>query len=198
MILIPGYSPHYHQADPDLPLEWFFLSFECENRLWHSTLGERVIRPAMEELEVFDQACRHLFDGRATEAALTLSLFHEALRQNLGETTPEDRWLARIQEWAKQVEGAPTISGLADEMGGSESHLRAQFREKTGLSLGGYLLHLRMVRAVEWLHDSQLSITEISYRSGYGTPGNFSRAFHREMGVSPRAFREQLLEGQTG
>ena len=193
MLLIPGYSPHYHQAEPSVPLEWFFLSFECENSLWHSRLGERVIRPAEEDMQLFDIACRHLFEGQATEAALTLSLFHESLLKTSAEDTPEDRWLTRIQEWAKQVEGAPTIEALAEELGGSESHLRAQFREKTGLSLGAYLLHLRMVRAVEDLHDAHFSITEVAYRAGYASPGNFSRAFAREMGMSPRAFREKRV-----
>lgn len=192
MLLIPGYSPHYHQAVPDMALEWYFLSFECENPLWRSRLGERVFHPSEDEQALFDEASSLLLTGQVTEAALTLSLFHESLMKHLPESTAEDRWLLRIQDWASRVEGEATIRELAKELGGSESHLRAQFREKTGVSLGAYLLHLRMVRAVECLHDSQLSITEVAYRLGYGTPGNFSRAFRREMGVSPRAFRDQL------
>jgi AraC-like DNA-binding protein len=194
MILIPGYTPHLHQADPGEELEWCFLTFECENSHWRSRLGERVWRPGSAARERFDRAADLMFAGKAAEAALTLSLFHEALlRDTAEEIGPEDRWLARIQEWAREVEGTPTVGVLAEELGGSESHLRARFREKTGLSLGGYLRHLRMVRAVEDLHDPRWSVTEVAYRAGYANPGNFSRAFARELGVSPRRFRERLV-----
>lgn len=190
MILIPGNTPHYHQAEPEAELDWCFLTFECTNPAWASGLGGRIFVPAPEESALFHRAAVCMVEGRAAESALWLSLFHESLlRGRVQGREPEDRWLSRIREWAWQVEGAPTIQALAEELGGSESHLRARFREHTGLSLGGYLLHLRMLRAVEALRDPRRSITEIAFDLGYSSPGNFSRAFQREMGTTPKIYR---------
>ncbi len=194
MLLIPGRIPHYHQALPEDVLDWCFLTFECQQLEWAERLGEKILRPDPQEAALFDEVITCVLKGRAAEAALTLCLFHERLsRSQQGPPDPQDAWVSRIRNWAMQSQVSTTIAALAKYMGGSESHLRQRFRDTTGLSLGRYLMHLRIVRAAEWLHDPQLSITEIAYRSGYESPGNFSRAFQREMNLSPRQYRKDVM-----
>jgi len=191
MLLIPGNAPHYHTPLGSAPLNWFFLTFESGVERWRRGLGERLIVPDAAEREHFIAAVQAVRDGRAEEAALRLALFHEqALSRRAPAKPAVDPLLARVREWAvRERDHVPTLAELARELGGSESHLRQRFRDQTGLSLGRYLLHLRMVRAAEWLRDPRLSITEIALRCGYSSPGNFSRAFQKETGRSPRAHR---------
>jgi AraC-like DNA-binding protein len=49
----------------------------------------------------------------------------------------------------------------------------------------------RMQKACELVLHSGSSITEIASRLGFSTVHNFSRAFKREIGVSPRSYRER-------
>jgi len=41
------------------------------------------------------------------------------------------------------------------------------------------------------LAETRLPIAEISWLPGYTEPGNFSHAFKRWCGMSPRAYRQQ-------
>jgi len=41
------------------------------------------------------------------------------------------------------------------------------------------------------LRETNLSITEIAYEVGYGSLPAFSNAFYKQLGISPRDFRQQ-------
>jgi AraC-like DNA-binding protein len=49
----------------------------------------------------------------------------------------------------------------------------------------------RSRRAAAWLEGTDATVEEIATGLGYGSPGNFSRAFLRWAGVSPTEFRRQ-------
>jgi AraC-like DNA-binding protein len=55
-----------------------------------------------------------------------------------------------------------------------------------------YLTRLRMARARELLQDRRYNISEVGRACGYASLQYFSRAFRKEFGVPPRAFRKQL------
>ncbi|MCB9915610.1 MAG: helix-turn-helix domain-containing protein [Planctomycetes bacterium] len=48
---------------------------------------------------------------------------------------------------------------------------------------------LLLRRAANWLRQTDRPILDIALDLGYTDPSNFTRAFRRETGVSPRAFR---------
>lgn len=49
-----------------------------------------------------------------------------------------------------------------------------------------------MVQASAMLEDRDLSLAEIASRVGYESGASFSRAFDREVGLSPGEFRASL------
>jgi transcriptional regulator GlxA family with amidase domain len=77
----------------------------------------------------------------------------------------------------------------------SESHLRARFRRETGMSLGHYIRRTRLTHAASLLWESSYRITEVAARCGFGSVYAFSRAFKREYGLSPKAYRQQAHAG---
>jgi len=83
-----------------------------------------------------------------------------------------------------------TTRQIARAIGLSESRLRAVYHQCTGLTLGRYISELRLNRASGLLVRSQMSVKEIARDCGYESLFSFSRAFKREFGVSPRAYRE--------
>ena len=58
-----------------------------------------------------------------------------------------------------------------------------------GLSFNEVLDDLRHRRAMAYLSDGQLSITDVAFRLGYADAAHFTRAFRRWTGKAPRDVR---------
>jgi AraC-like DNA-binding protein len=69
--------------------------------------------------------------------------------------------------------------------------LRRRLREE-GSSYRELLDEIRFGLARDYLTDTRLPLEEISELLGYSEPGNFSHAFRRWSGQSPRLYRQEL------
>ncbi|MEH7118878.1 AraC family transcriptional regulator [Neobacillus vireti] len=74
----------------------------------------------------------------------------------------------------------------------SPGHFRAIFKSATGLPPVEYLNRLRIVRAIEYLKDNKLSMSDISAAVGIYDANYFSRLFRKIIGYSPSEFRNQV------
>jgi AraC-like DNA-binding protein len=92
-------------------------------------------------------------------------------------------------ELEKISEGVPVIEDLAGELNLSVSHLHHVFKEHTGLSPYQYHLQLKIQRAKEMLHDSELAVKQIAGILGFQDLYHFSKIFKRKTGVSPLKWR---------
>ncbi|QYY34495.1 AraC family transcriptional regulator [Ruficoccus sp. ZRK36] len=93
-------------------------------------------------------------------------------------------------------EGVDVVA-IAAHAGMSLSTLSRWFRKHLRLSPGEFLSQLRTARASKLLLDSPLNMTEIALECGYESPAAFSRAFRRQMGLSPSDFRRGQRWAQT-
>ena len=59
-----------------------------------------------------------------------------------------------------------------------------------GTSYTDLLAQVRLRRAAEWLERTDKPVVEIALDLGYADASNFARAFRRQTGVSPSAFRQ--------
>ena len=84
---------------------------------------------------------------------------------------------------------ALSIEELADISGMSKRHFTRLFNVTYGVSPGAYLLNLRLDMARGLLRDSQRSVTEIAYLSGFADSNYFSRIFSKNHGLTPKAYR---------
>ena len=84
----------------------------------------------------------------------------------------------------------PPLAQLASELKLSPWKLNRGFKAIHGMTASQYVVELRMQRARELLSEDQLSIQDISMEVGYDYLTNFSKAFKRHTGLSPRTFRE--------
>ena len=86
----------------------------------------------------------------------------------------------------------PGIKALAEMMNLSESHLRLKVRRMfNGIPLGKFLHHLRFYHACELIERTDLPIRTIAQRCGYSDVYSFSRAFKKDSGSTPSAFRRK-------
>ena len=79
---------------------------------------------------------------------------------------------------------------IARNQGISDDHFRRIFRAKHQLTPHAYLHHQRMLRAAELLKENDMRIKEIVYSCNFRSLIDFSRAFRKFNGMSPRQYRE--------
>jgi transcriptional regulator GlxA family with amidase domain len=86
------------------------------------------------------------------------------------------------------------VRRLARVSGVSEAHFARSFKEAFGVPPHRYLLTRRIERATALLRDTDLSITEIAFQTGWGSLGTFGRTFRDVTGESPGAIRARQRE----
>ncbi len=76
------------------------------------------------------------------------------------------------------------------EIGGMSVNAYARiFKEQTGTSPRKYLMRMRVEKACNMLHHSDLSIDQIASACGFSDRYYFTRIFTRTMNVSPGVYR---------
>ncbi len=81
---------------------------------------------------------------------------------------------------------------IAAAVGVSKNYLSQIFHQELGLSPWDYLNRYRIKRARELLRETSASITTVAAQVGFDDAAYFSRVFRREVGASPREYREGL------
>lgn len=90
------------------------------------------------------------------------------------------------------------VEKVADILGVSRSQLYRSFKEKYGVSPKTYIDGLRMEYAEKMLEETELSIAEVSYSSGFSDPLYFSSVFRRFKGTSPTEYKRlKTKEGKS-
>jgi len=87
------------------------------------------------------------------------------------------------------------VSRYAEQLGLSTERLNRLLRTETGRNAQA-LLHARLAReACRWLVHVAAPVSKLAYDLGFEDPAYFCRFFKRHTGLSPRAYRQQALQG---
>jgi len=132
-------------------------------------------------------------------AKLAELLFVAAMRRYMEMLPPEGKgWLAGVRDAhvgralaLLHAEPAKpwTVDSLAREAALSRSALAERFSELVGESPMHYLTRWRLALAARTLRSGSDSVARIAGSSGYESEAAFNRAFKREFGVPPAAWR---------
>ena len=87
-----------------------------------------------------------------------------------------------------------TAEELAAEVALSRSAFNDRFTHLIGVPPKRYLLQWRLKVAQERLRDGALSIAQVAHEVGYVAEEAFNRAFKREFGLPPSAWRKQAQQ----
>lgn len=125
----------------------------------------------------------------AVEEILLLSL-PERRNPAGGGSGDEDRRIGETLAFLHQHYAEPlSVPELAGKAHLSVSRYAHLFRQRKGISPGGYLQQFRMGKARELLITSTLPIGEIAAQCGFPDVFYFSNLFRRLTGISPRGYR---------
>lgn len=87
-----------------------------------------------------------------------------------------------------------SIEDVAQHFHISHSYLGRIFKQHTRTTPVQMLQEIRLSHACEFLENTQLSVQEIAYKTGYSDVTFFIRIFHKKYGVTPLQYRKQHFE----
>jgi AraC-like DNA-binding protein len=125
------------------------------------------------------------------DVALTY-LLRTWLRHNAQDRSPShpDPVIARaLRAMYARIEYPWTVAELAAVAGLSRAAFARRFTKFIGQPPLAYLTAVRLAEATNLLRQTDKSITQIAHATGYGSQITLTRAFHREHGTTPGAYR---------
>ncbi len=132
-------------------------------------------------------------DGQRTmpeNDPMLLVVMQDAIRQlNQSAGTQPFTDLIRSQVQRAMPQGEPLLDVVADNLGMTSWSLQRRLR-RDNCSFTHLVDQVRAEMALGYLHQHQLSVTEMALLLGYSEVSAFSRAFRRWFGVSPRQWRQ--------
>ena len=205
--LIAPFQFHFYLEVQHPSISWLFLTFETATP---GAFASFVNQPIALDTALLQQAamlaqlyCSLTDDDRnsSNELVLSAGLFLTHLRRKAQNDNPplarpipaaisSGTLIPRINRllYDRLAEGIG-IQELGQRLAVSESHLRKRFKNLTGLSLGSYLVHYKLNRAVKLLVHSEASLSQIAVECGYESLAAFSRSFKSRLGVTPSQYR---------
>lgn len=139
-------------------------------------------------------------------AKLSELLFIEVLRQHVHQCEGQIGWLAGLSDRVvgnalNALHRKPshdwTLVDLAREAGTSRSVLAERFQQLVGTSPMSYLTQWRLMMAANLLRRSNTPLARVAEEVGYQNDTSFSRAFRREYGAPPSAWRRNCLQREA-
>jgi YesN/AraC family two-component response regulator len=83
-----------------------------------------------------------------------------------------------------------TREQIADHIGISADYLTDCFHQDLGVTPITYIRRYRIRQACELLRNTDQSITQVAMAVGFSDGAHFTRTFQREIGMTPRAYRD--------
>jgi two-component system response regulator YesN len=78
---------------------------------------------------------------------------------------------------------------IGKEFGYHKNYVSGLLKQMTGIPLHRYVLHLRLMHAVQLIENTDLTVSEIADASGFYDVAYFSSYFKKHFGVTPTKYR---------
>ncbi len=194
--------PIFYQADSQDPWEYYWVGFAGPSArllLDQTPFSRRTPVLHVSAGEHLRQGLLDIYKARGSDYASSVRMagYLQAALGLLMVPSPRSGREA-LSDYARQgavylrqnYSRSITVADLARQTGISRSYLYRAFQVEFSCSPSTYLTRYRLQRACQLLRHSQLSVSAVAASVGYDDPFYFSRAFKRELGVSPSAYRE--------
>lgn len=119
-----------------------------------------------------------------------------------GDLTPhsddhfEDAFIIKLRKIVEKRMKKPEfgIPELCKATGMSRSQLHLKLKALTNRSTSHFIRGIRLQRAKALLEEGTYSVGDVAKKVGFSDPTYFSKTFHDEFGLSPRAFLKKIQE----
>lgn len=81
------------------------------------------------------------------------------------------------------------VEHICKNLGVSKIQLYRKIKAMLGVNINDYILNIRLKKAMYLLQNEGLSISEVSYKVGFSSPGYFSTVFKSKFNITPKEFK---------
>ena len=129
--------------------------------------------------------------------SLLFSLLHQLPQGSWMNRKLDERVLQGIRHMERNIRETELSNSLLASLGGMSVNAYARlFKEQTGYPPRKYLLRMRVEKACNLLHHSDLSIEQIAAACGFSDRYYFTRVFSKTMATSPGGYRRSSVLGK--
>jgi AraC-like DNA-binding protein len=208
--IIPEKKKHAYGADRRAPWSIYWLHFRGESAGMFDAVTAKLIHVDVSDtsrqqdrFRLFDEMFRNLEMGYSPEnleyVSFCLQYFLASLKyvaqyREVRKVKENDVLQDSILYMKDHLESRIYLSDISEAVGCSMSHLNALFVQRTSYAPMEYYSQLRIQRACNYLQFSGLKIKEIAFRLNYYDPFHFSRAFRKEMGITPKEYKNRYRD----
>ena len=157
------------------------LALKDNTFLWNTVISKRA----------FEKIWQYQGNKDLEELAALSAVYSIFAEQSVQKVLPKRDYVTETKSFfeARFAEGV-TVEDAAKNLNISRAYLRNVFFKSEGISPQGYLMKLRMNRAVELL-GGDYTITEIAAAVGYDDVLQFSKIFSKHFGISPTRYKKK-------
>lgn len=210
LFILPANEKHAYGADRKDPWSIYWFHFKGDNVSMFSPIIGKIISidesdksRQTDRLQLFDEMFQNLAMGYSPNnleyISFCLMYFLASLKyipqyREIKKVKEEDVIQKSIVFMKENLENKIILNDIAVAVGYSPSHLNAMFVERTSIPPMEYFNHLRIQRACSYLQFSELKNKEIAFRLKYYDQFHFSKAFQKEMSITPREYRKRYQD----
>lgn len=131
---------------------------------------------------------------------LLLGIFNKFLKEKSGAKKKTPAWAKELKEIIQDqidINLALSLKDISKNLDVHPSYLSREFSKYfDDLSFGEYIRKLRIEKAIQLIHSTDYSLTEIAYLTGFSDQSHFTRIFKKHTGKNPSAFKKSIKKGQ--
>ena len=145
---------------------------------------------------------KHLHQLKHTQAGpaerMLLEVFHKYIKQSSSKKAPG--WAKELKEMIQdQLDTNMNLSlqQVSDELEINPTYLSREFSKYfDNLSFGDYIRKLRIEKAISLMTDTDYSLMEIAYLTGFSDQSHFNRIFKKQTGQNPSVYKKTILKSK--
>lgn len=126
--------------------------------------------------------------------SLLVEVYQKIIKTNAHKKTPD--WVVDLKEIIQdQIDTnlALSLTEISSELKVNPSYISREFSKYfEDLSFGDYIRKMRVEKAIQLLHSSKYSLTEIAFLTGFSDQSHFTRIFKKQTGEKPSFYRKKL------
>lgn len=207
--LIPRDTPHEYESDPKSPWSIYWMHFGGSSTDWlykrytEFNSDNGVVAFDSQRIDLFNEIYQ-MYESEYTIPKLELanitgfkfisSFIYGGQSFNIDNQGKTNMVNSVIEFLMNNLDQTYKSEEIADHFNCSPSYLFNLFKRRTGYSLIHFFNLKKMQKACEYLKYTDLSIKEISFKTGIQDPLYFSRAFKKYFGISPKDYRNEQKE----
>lgn len=172
-------------------LERFYRSWNRKNTLYCKELLEQFVR-ILDEFRAKREYYLVMVGALVERLILQVYRAHTENPSQFaaaGESRTGSAVYAVIRYIDRHYRDIDDIRALSATLGYSYTYLAHMFKEKTGTTIGTYIIGKKMEEAKWLLRSGRMNVTQVAARFNYKSVQSFSNSFKKAVGISPADYQ---------